>query len=210
MDQSDYVSFLEQVLTPYRLSHSLGVMQVMGELAEIYHLDRDQALTAGLLHDAAKDLPLEKQTLLIQAGNFQINHEYEANFYTYLHGPVGAFFVQKELGIDDPLILNAIADHTYSRTSPDFNHPLSWCVRFADFLEPTRNWSKEKTILNCMGRLRELSYAGEVGPAAFLLTGHLLKWFEEKNIPLHPQMRMTHKTLAKELNLDDTFLQIDH
>lgn len=206
MDQSRYTSFLKQVLTPYRLSHSLGVMQVMGEFADIYKLDRDQALTAGLLHDAAKDLPVEKQMELIQAGYFHINHEYEANFYTYLHGPVGAFFVQKELGIDDPLILNAIADHTYSRTSPNFNHPLSWCVRFADFLEPTRNWSKEKTILNCMGRLRELSYTGEMGPAAYLLTGHLLKWFEEKNIPIHPQMRMTNQTLAKELNLDHTFL----
>jgi HD superfamily phosphohydrolase YqeK len=31
-------------------------MQVMSELAEIYALDRTQALVAGLLHDAAKDL----------------------------------------------------------------------------------------------------------------------------------------------------------
>ena len=51
-----YRPFLEQVLTPMRLRHSLGVMQVMGELAGVYGLDRDTALAAGLLHDAAKDL----------------------------------------------------------------------------------------------------------------------------------------------------------
>ena len=44
---------LEAALTPARLRHSLGVMQVMGELASVYGLDREQAMTAGLLHDAA-------------------------------------------------------------------------------------------------------------------------------------------------------------
>jgi len=207
-NQSDYIRFLEKVLTPSRLAHSLGVMQVMGELAEIYHLDGDKALTAGILHDAGKDLSLEKQNELIKAGNIQISHECESNYVLYLHGPVGSFFVQKELGIHDELVLYAIAGHTYFGDSPYFEHPLSWCLRFSDILEPTRNWEQEKIIWSCAKRLRELVYAGQMKEATFLQIGCLLKWYEEKDMPIHPRMRRIKQALGKELDFDDAFLEL--
>jgi predicted HD superfamily hydrolase involved in NAD metabolism len=200
---------LEKVLTPGRLAHSLGVMQVMGELAEIYPLDRGQALTAGLLHDAGKDLPVEKQQELLAEGNIRIRHECETNYVLYLHGPVGAFFVQKELGIRDELVLNAIIGHTYFGDSPHFNHPLSWCLRFSDILEPTRNWTQEKILRQCANRLRGLVYAGHLREASFLQTGCLIKWFEVKGSPVHPRMRKIYQALGKELHLDDTFLGLE-
>jgi predicted HD superfamily hydrolase involved in NAD metabolism len=208
MEQSRYIAFLEKVLTPSRLAHSLGVMQVMGELAEIYQLDRNKALTAGILHDAAKDLSIERQNELIKAGNIQISHECESNYVLYLHGPVGSFFVQMELGIQDGLVLHAITGHTYFGDSPYFEHPLSWCLRFSDILEPTRNWEQEKIILNCAKRLRELVYMGEMKKAAFLQTGSLLRWYEEKGMPIHPRMRAIHQALGIELNRDDVFLEL--
>ncbi len=207
--QSCYMPFLEKVLTPSRLAHSLGVMQVMGELAKIYQLDQEQALTAGILHDAAKDLPVERQNEIIKAGNIQISHPCEANYVLYLHGPVGSFFVQTELGIDDELILDAITGHTYFGNSPYFEHALSWCLRFSDILEPTRNWEQEKIILNCAKHLRELVYAGQMKEAAFLQTGCLLKWFKEKGMPVHPRMREIKRVLGKSLNLSDVFLEFD-
>lgn len=206
-DQSRYIGFLEKVLTPSRLAHSLGVMQVMGELAEVYQLDRDKALTAGVLHDAGKDLSVEKQNELIKAGNIQISHECETNYVLYLHGPVGSFFVQKELAISDELILQAITGHTYFGDSPYFEHPLSWCLRFSDILEPTRNWEQEKIILYCAEHLRELVYVGKLKEAAFLQTGCLIKWYGEKGMPIHPRMRKINQMIGKEMNLRDTFLK---
>lgn len=58
-----YLPFLKGLLTPPRLQHSLGVMRVMAELAPIYSLDRAQAMTVGLLHDAARDLSSADQLL---------------------------------------------------------------------------------------------------------------------------------------------------
>lgn len=58
MPPREYFAFLENILTPARLQHSLGVMQVMADLADVYDLELAQ--TAGLLHDAAKDLPPEQ------------------------------------------------------------------------------------------------------------------------------------------------------
>ena len=113
MPENHFVPFLITILTPKRLEHSLGVMQVMGELAEVYGLDPEKARIIGILHDAGKDLPPDVQRQLIVEGNIQIQHACDVNYYHYLHGPVGAFLVQKELGITDELILGAIISHTF-------------------------------------------------------------------------------------------------
>jgi predicted HD superfamily hydrolase involved in NAD metabolism len=188
MPENQYLQFLRKVLTPRRLDHSLGVMQVMGKLAEVYGLDQDRARTVGILHDAGKDLSLDQQKQLIEEGDIQIEHACEADYVYYLHGPVGATFVQKELGINDELILAAIATHTYAGNSPYFHHPLCWCVRFSDILEPTRNWTPEKLMFEGAKRLRELVYAGILAEAAWFQTDMIIKWFNHKGVPVHPNM----------------------
>jgi HD superfamily phosphohydrolase YqeK len=52
LTRNPYYSFVQDILTPGRLEHSLDVLQIMGELAEGYDLDREMAQTTGLLHDA--------------------------------------------------------------------------------------------------------------------------------------------------------------
>jgi predicted HD superfamily hydrolase involved in NAD metabolism len=196
MPEERYLPFLANVLTPRRLDHSLGVMQVMGELAEIYNLDRELAHTAGLLHDAAKDLPPAQQKCLIQAGQIRIANACETNYVLYLHAPVGAYFVQKELGIQDELILGAIATHCYYGESPWFHHPLAWCLRFADILEPSRNWSGEALLLAGARQLRSLAYGGKLAQAATHLSGVVIQWYEEKGFPVHPDLRRIHREIA--------------
>jgi len=152
-----FIPFLESVLTPERLKHSLGSMLVMGELAEVYGLDKEKAQTIGILHDAGKDLPQSKIDELVCEGKINITYECETNYVLYLHGPVGSYFVSNELGIQDKLILDAIKTHTFYGTSKYFNDPMTWCVRFADILEPSRRWGQEKIMLDCAIRLRELA-----------------------------------------------------
>ena len=93
MDDHPYYPFLESVLTPARLAHSLGVMQVMGELAEVYGLDQEKARTIGLLHDAAKDLPPDQQEKFIVEGNIRTEDPLTSN-YEYTHGLVGSTLIQ--------------------------------------------------------------------------------------------------------------------
>jgi predicted HD superfamily hydrolase involved in NAD metabolism len=185
-----YTPFLEQVLTPGRLRHSLGVMQVMGELAPIYSLDPETALMAGLLHDAAKDLPPERVQQIVGEAGIQINEPSEQNYELYLHGPVGAYFIYKELGITDEIILDAICLHTYyGKIGPTFNSPLAWCLRFSDILEPNRNWANVPSMRAGQPRLRELVYGGQLIEGAFTHLDMVIKMFEEKGFPVHSNMR---------------------
>lgn len=185
MDDHPYYPFLESVLTPARLAHSLGVMQVMGELAEVYGLDPEMARSIGLLHDAAKDLPRVQQERFLLEGNLREDHPFESN-YEYVHGLVGSAIIQRELGIHDPLILDAITTHTFFGNSPYFHHPLCWCTRFSDIIEPNRDWRAEKRIQVLDIILKELVYDGKMVQAARIYTETMIHWFIEKDRPVHP------------------------
>jgi len=201
-----YLAYLRQELTPKRLQHSLGVMQVMGELAKVYGLEREQALTVGLLHDAAKELEPTRQMEIVKEANIEIRCECDNNFHYYLHGPVGAYIVNKELGIDDPMVLDAITFHTYYGYGANFNAPICWCLRFADILEPTRDWSKVKWLCDNVDRLADIVYSGQMAEGAFLQTGWLIKWFVEEGKPVHPNMEREYRELSNQLGFDDTYL----
>ena len=56
---NDFLLYLSQRLTLSRLQHPQGVMRVMADLVDIFRVERDQAVTAGLLHDAATNLNQE-------------------------------------------------------------------------------------------------------------------------------------------------------
>ena len=195
-DMVRYLSFLEKVLTPARLQHSLGVMQVMGELADIYALNREIALGVGLLHDAAKDLNPSQRERMIEEAAIEIHYPCEHDYVLYLHGPVGSYYIHKELGINDSLSLNAISRHTYYGNGKDFDSPMCWCLRFSDILEPTRDWSKVRWLQEGTPRLREAVFAGRMEEGALIQTNMLIKWFEEEGKPVHPNMRRVYRELS--------------
>jgi predicted HD superfamily hydrolase involved in NAD metabolism len=183
-----YTPFLEQVLTPGRLRHSFGVMQVMGELTPIYAPDSEKALLTGLLHDAAKDLPPEQVQQIVDEAGIQIHEPADENYLLYLHGPVGEYFVHQQLGITDRVILDAIRLHTYYGVGEDFHSIFDWCLRFADILEPNRNWLSSPTLRDGVPRLRQLVYSGQWIEGAFVHLDLIIKNFEESGMPVHSNM----------------------
>jgi predicted HD superfamily hydrolase involved in NAD metabolism len=199
LDITHYLPFLERMLTPPRFQHSLGVMHVLEELAEIYPFDRERAMVAGLLHDAAKDMEPDQIVVLAQEAGVAIRHPCEWN-PMYLHGPVGAFLIFRELDVTDPLILDLITRHTYYGREIDFDVPLHWCLRFADLLEPTRDWQGKN-------RLKQVVYAGQMAEGALLQTAWVREWFEENGTPVHPNMTSVCQQLSSQLGVDVSFFQ---
>lgn len=183
----DYQSFLEGVLTPSRLRHSNGVMQVMGELAAVYQLDQQRAMTIGLLHDAAKDFKTGQQAEMIAEAHILTRYPCEQDYNLYLHGPVSAYFVQKVLGVCDPIILEAVRLHTWMGEPAGFEQRYVWAMRFADLLEPYRNWDEHAHFIReGIPALRESAYAGRMEEAALLQAEMVIHFFEEAGEPVHP------------------------
>jgi predicted HD superfamily hydrolase involved in NAD metabolism len=202
VDQSladKYIPFLTSVLSPSRLQHSLGVMQVMGELAEIYDLDRTQALIAGLLHDAGRDLGVERQLALAEEAELEFGHDCERQ-PVYLHAPVSAYLVSKELRITDQLVLAAIATHSDGGAVADLDTRLGGCLQVADILAPIRPWKGMK-------KLKSLVYAGQLEQAKLLRCGWLMEYFQETGVPIHPNINKKFETLSARLDVPETFFE---
>jgi predicted HD superfamily hydrolase involved in NAD metabolism len=193
LDLDAYMAFAEHELTPQRFKHSLGVMQVMSELASIYDLNKTAAMTAGILHDIAKEFTSDDLIKLAGEYNILLCTEYD-KIPLFLHGPVGACYLAQKLGPVDSMILEGISRHSYFGEGIALSPSFCWCLRFADLLEPSRDWVELKN------QLKPIVYAGEMGEAAYLLMRWIIPFHESAVLPVHPNM---HRVFSQLSNLKD-------
>jgi predicted HD superfamily hydrolase involved in NAD metabolism len=184
-----YLTYLAQRLTPARMQHSLGVMQVMDTLAPVYGLDPIAAHIAGLVHDAGKELSRARMVTIAQAMHFPLEDPGDRD-PLYLHGPCSAYVAQHEMGINDLLVLEAIFRHSYVGDGPARSPVFCWCLRFADMLEPGRDWDALRN------RLQPLVFAGRMGEAAHEMMDWLVPFLESLDVIPHPSQRALQRKLA--------------
>lgn len=192
-----YLSFLEKLLTPSRLRHSQGVMGLMADLAAIYSLDRGRAMTAGLLHDSARDLELEAQLALVQEAGVHLLYPCERH-PVYLHALAGAYLVFRELDVTDERILDAIAAHSYAGRGERSNGLLSRCLRSADLVASRLEWNGRE-------RLKRVVYGGCIEEAALLQCGWLIEYLQGQGVPVHPNLANRFEALSAELGATESF-----
>lgn len=124
---------LKEILSERRYTHSVGVMEMAGELAKIYGVDVETAKLAGLLHDNAKEIPDEEMLKYVEENNIEIN-EFEKHNVKILHGKIGADIAKKKYGVSEQ-IQKAIEYHT--TTNPNMD-TLAKIVYVSDKIELTR------------------------------------------------------------------------
>jgi predicted HD superfamily hydrolase involved in NAD metabolism len=192
-----YLLLIRTRLSDARVRHSIGVMQVMADLARIYSLDRAQAMTAGLLHDAARNV--SDGDLLAFAGHVGIELRHPCERHPiYLHALVGAHQVERQLGVTDPAIVAAIAAHSYVGDGREFDAPLSRCLRIADLLAPMRLWPG-------LDKLQHVAYAGRLEEASLLHAAWVIELFQEQEVPVHPNLSAERDVLAAKLAVPASF-----
>jgi predicted HD superfamily hydrolase involved in NAD metabolism len=196
----DYIAFAKHRLSPPRFQHSLGVMQVMGELAPIYSLNETAALTAGILHDIAKEFTPDDLIHWADESKLTLCSEYD-KMPLFLHGPVGASYLAHTLELKDAVVLDAISRHSYFGEGAALSAPFCWCLRFADLLEPSRDWEELKQ------RLKPFVYDGELGEAAYLLMKWIILFHESASLPVHPNMHRVFDQLST-LRIEDRLYRV--
>lgn len=135
MDKKEALRIVEKQLTEHRYQHTLGVVKTAKKLAKLYNVNKEKAELAAIFHDYAKFRSKEEMKHII------INEKMEPDLLLYgselWHAPVGAFLVEKEVGIQDEEILNAIRYHTTGHPSMK---TLDKVIFLADFIEPNRSF----------------------------------------------------------------------
>ena len=95
---------VSQWLTKKRFKHTLGVVESATHLAELYGVDVEKARLAALLHDCAKELPLEEMQNLVRAESYEADEELLSNG-NLIHGLAGMIRAKQEFSIFDADVL---------------------------------------------------------------------------------------------------------
>ncbi|MBS4173607.1 bis(5'-nucleosyl)-tetraphosphatase (symmetrical) YqeK [Bacillus sp. FJAT-49736] len=135
MDRNKALQIVKEQLTEKRYVHTVGVMETAIELARMYGADEKKAEISAIFHDYAKFRPLDEMKRIIRDQHFdprllKFNPE-------LWHAPVGAYLVEKEVGITDSEILSGIRYHTSGRIGMSL---LDKIIYLADYIEPGRTF----------------------------------------------------------------------
>ncbi|MGN1481822.1 bis(5'-nucleosyl)-tetraphosphatase (symmetrical) YqeK [Porcipelethomonas sp.] len=140
-------AFLKKRLSKKRYNHSVNVANEALKLAKTYGENLDKAYFAGLLHDVCKELLPSEQKQMMLEGNMDISGA-ELATKALWHGPAGAYFIEKEMGIKDKDILNAVRFHTVGRSGMS---RLEEIIYMADLISEDRDYKD-------VDKMRKLAY----------------------------------------------------
>lgn len=157
-----------------RFQHVLGVEEMAVALAAKYGASEEKASIAALTHDYAKERPDEEFELIIQRDGYNLDLLNYGN--AIWHGLIGASMVQRELGIDDEEILEAIRLHTTGAKDMSL---LDKIIYVADYIEPGRNFPGVKEA-------RELALIN-LDEAVAYETKHTLQHLIEQEQQIYPK-----------------------
>lgn len=135
MNREKALRIVREQLTERRYIHTIGVMDTSIELAKKYGVDENKAELAAIFHDYAKFRDKEEMRNIILEQNLPqdlLQHHDEL-----WHAPVGAFLVEKEVGITDKDVLEAIKCHTSGKINMTM---LDKVLYVADYIEPGRDF----------------------------------------------------------------------
>ncbi|KAB7708706.1 HD domain-containing protein [Bacillus aerolatus] len=184
MNREQALALVKEQITEHRYVHTLGVVESAITLAERYGADVEKAEMAAIFHDYAKFRPKAEMAAIIEQ---QQMDPQLLSFHSELwHAPVGAFLVQKEAGIADEAILNAIKYHTSGRAGMTL---LEKVIYAADYIEPGRHFPGVEEV-------RELA-KNDLDAALIQALKNTIQFLMKRNEPVYPDTFHTYNDLTK-------------
>ncbi|WP_042458609.1 bis(5'-nucleosyl)-tetraphosphatase (symmetrical) YqeK [Neobacillus dielmonensis] len=184
MERETALNLVKPQLTEHRYQHTLGVMETAITLAKRYGADEKKAEIAAIFHDYAKFRPKEEMKAIITEQNFpQDLLDFNAELW---HAPVGAYLVEKEAGVTDQEVLNAIRYHTSGRPGMTL---LEKIVYLADYIEPGRHFPGVEEV-------RQMAEE-DLDQALIKAVQNTIMFLMRKNQQVYPETFHTYNDLIK-------------
>ncbi|MDF2834396.1 MAG: phosphohydrolase [Paenibacillus sp.] len=135
MDRQRIIDKVRAEMPERRWIHTEGVMAASVILANRYGEDPARAELAAILHDVAKYWAVDRQAGVIRDNGLpQDVLAYDKELW---HAPVGAWVAEREFGVTDEGVLDAIRYHTSGRRAMTKLDKVVW---LADYIEPGRDF----------------------------------------------------------------------
>ena len=164
-------AYLKENLKESRYIHTLGVAKSAVELAKLNNISLEKAEIAGLAHDVAKNLTLEKMEQIIKENGINLS-PVEKNNSQLWHSIIAPIVAKDKLNIEDEEILDAIRWHT---TGKEDMSVLVKIIYIADMIEPGRSFEGLEEIRKAtFENLDKGVYTGLTHSIKFLIDKDLL------------------------------------
>ncbi len=135
--------------------HGRSVERTAYVLARKYGVDAEKAALAGLIHDYGK-LYSREELLRLAREHGLLLHPLMEQEPALLHAPVGAWLLERDLGLHDEEVLEAVRQHTTGGAQMSM---LSRIVYLADFIEPGRRFKGVEEVREVAFHCKELEKA---------------------------------------------------
>lgn len=185
MEREKALLLVKDHLTEHRYQHTLGVMETAVELAHLYGADPKKAETAAIFHDYAKFRSKDEMKQIIIEQN--MNKDLLFHSPELWHAPVGAYLAEKEAGIHDEAVLDAIKYHTSGRECMTL---LEKVIYVADYIEPGR-------IFPGADEVRELAKS-DLNKALIASMKNTILFLLKKNQAIYPETLQSYNYLIFE------------
>lgn len=162
---------VKEKLSEKRFKHVLGVEKICVKLAEKYGVSIEKTQIAALLHDYMKETNVK--VLEDMCKDVEEVKGYE-NLLEILHGFAGAKIAEKEFGICDMDIINAIKYHTIGRENMSL---LEKIVYIGDAIEEGRNYP-------CVDEIRKETLK-DIDDGILMEVGRKIEYLNEKGGIIH-------------------------
>lgn len=165
---------LQSKLKKERFEHSVRVLEMALEMASWYGMATDKLSVAALLHDCGRVVPTAESVEKAKELGIEIDM-IEEHQPILLHQKLGVYYAEKDYGVTDKEILDAIGRHSTGGTNMS---NLAKIVYLADMIESGRNFegvdelrkAAEKSLDNGMKQC----YA------------HTVQYLLKNNLLIHP------------------------
>ncbi|MCL1983721.1 MAG: bis(5'-nucleosyl)-tetraphosphatase (symmetrical) YqeK [Clostridiales bacterium] len=134
--------YIEKNFSEKRKKHTYDVCKTAKALARHYGADEDKAGTAALFHDMFRGMP--DRILNFYVRHLDMDKKYLDNS-NLAHGKLAALIMERDYGISDDDVLNAVRYHTTGRAHMS---ELEKIMYLADAIEPGRDYPGVKEIRN--------------------------------------------------------------
>lgn len=150
-----------------RYKHSVRVAQTCSKLCERFGLNSQIGFFAGMAHDMCKNMG-EEELLKTALRDGLPLLKIEKARPSLLHGRAAAVLLKEDWNVDDPDILEAVANHTFGKAGMG---DLAKLLYVADKIEPGREHVTEEYTARLMAMSINEMTAAVVGESMEYLAG---------------------------------------
>lgn len=146
MNTDSIYSYIEKNFSEKRKVHTEGVRVTAMALAQRYGADPEKAEIAALFHDMYRGVSVDALNYYVKHLGLPKKYLNNANL---AHGKIAAIIMERDYGITDSDILNAVSFHTTGRPGMSL---LEKIIYIADAVEPSRSYPGVEDVREAVGK----------------------------------------------------------